>query len=368
LALKIFRSAVYMARPERLAAIEALQTARGGTSVITYITSTRQQAEAQMAMDVIEPMYCHLQAVSSRSSETRIDLFIHSNGGDGIVPWRLVNLIREHCDHFTVLVPNRAFSAATLTALGADDVLMHPMGTLGPTDPTVTNPYNPPNPTMPGQLLGISVEDVASYIALVKEDVGISHDDELIQAFNTLSDRVHPLALGNVKRSTLQSRMMGEKLLRLRSEGKSLPDHMIEDIIRKLGSELYFHGHPINRREARDDVGLTFVRDAVPPVADAMWELYLLYQADMKLDQPFAPLQEAMAANPLPPAQPPGPANPTGAPNQTVVNLPGQRSAYVESLSRCDVHETDIEVVLLRDAQGNYSGSASVIRAAWTTE
>jgi hypothetical protein len=354
-------------RTNRLAALQKLQTARGNVKVITYVTSTRPNSETQMAMDVIEPLYRHLQDIKSDGGTEGIDLFIHSNGGDGIVPWRLVTLIREFCETFTVLVPNRAFSAATLTALGADEVLMHPMGMLGPTDPTVTNPFNPPNPNAPGQLLGISVEDVASYIALVKDDVGIRHEDELIQAFNVLAQHVHPLALGNVKRSTLQSRMMGEKLLRRRG-GEALADHAIEEIVRKLASELYFHGHPINSREAREDVGLEFVKDAPAEVADAMWELYLAYAEDMRLGEPFQPVQEAIKSTPLAVPAPPGPANPSAVPNQVVVPLSKLKNAYVESATRCDVHESQLEVALMRDFQGNYNASVSLIDAAWSTE
>ena len=85
---------------------------------------------------------------------------------------------------------------------------------LGPTDPIVTNPSNPANPSAPGQLLGISVEDVTSDISLVKEDVAIRHEDEIIGVFDALTAQVYPLALGNVKRSNLQTRMLAEKLLR----------------------------------------------------------------------------------------------------------------------------------------------------------
>lgn len=107
-----------------------------------------------------------------------------------------MSLVREFCSDFAVLVPNRAFSAATLTAMGADEVVIHPMGMLGPIDPTVANEFNPPNERVPGQLLGISVEDVTSYIALIRDDIGISHEDELIQAVLALASKVHPLALG----------------------------------------------------------------------------------------------------------------------------------------------------------------------------
>jgi hypothetical protein len=351
------------------AAIQALQDARGGSFVIAYVTSTRQNLESQMAMDVVEPLYRHLQSLTGDSEDRKIDLFIHSNGGDGIVPWRIVTLIREFCSRFTVLVPNRAFSAATLTALGADEVLMHPMGMLGPTDPTVTNPFNPVDPNNPTQLLGISVEDVASYFALVKEDVGIRHEDELIQAFKTLAEKVHPLALGNVKRSTLQSRMMGDKLLRRRSGGNPLTDHAIEEIVRKLASELYFHGHPINRREAREDVGLDFVTDAADDVAQAMWNLYELYHEDMRLGEAFMPVQEAIALSALPvPAMPGSQMNPTGAPSQATVALGEVKGAYLESTARCDLHRSNFEAVLTRDFQGNYNASVNLLSQGWIVE
>ena len=62
---------------------------------------------------------------------------------------------------------------------------------LGPTDPTVANPFNPPHPQRPGQLLGVSVEDVAAYINLAKEDVGLSAEEAVVQAFSLLARRVH---------------------------------------------------------------------------------------------------------------------------------------------------------------------------------
>ena len=122
-------------------------------------------------------------------------------------------MIREYTNNFNVIVPYRAFSAATLTVLGANEIIMHPMGVLGPTDPSVTNHFNPTNQA--GQPLPISVEDVTAYIQLIKEDAGIQHEDELVQLVKILAEKIHPLALGNVKRSISQSRMMAFKLLKL---------------------------------------------------------------------------------------------------------------------------------------------------------
>ena len=203
-----------------------------------------------MAMDSIRKVYEHLVLAEPRQVGP-IDLFLYSNGGDGTVPWRLVTLLREKASRFSVLVPFRAFSAATLTALGADSVVMHPMGILGPTDATVTNPFNPPDPMNPNQRIGISVEDVTAYLALVREDAGIRHDDEVVLAFNKLAEQVHPLALGHVKRSLSQSRLMAKKLLSLHMDPRK-DEHRIREIVDNLTSKLFYHGHPINRTEARD--------------------------------------------------------------------------------------------------------------------
>ncbi len=144
-----------MAKKGRIETIKKIQKIRN-THLISYVTSTRNGLEVQMAMDSIRRIYEHLKHLGEREKQPDIDLFLHSNGGDGTVPWRLVTLIREYAQKFSVLVPYRAFSAATLAALGADEVLMHPMGVLGPTDPTVGNPFNPPDPANASQRLGIS--------------------------------------------------------------------------------------------------------------------------------------------------------------------------------------------------------------------
>jgi hypothetical protein len=184
-----------------------------------------------------------------------------------------------------VLVPYRAFSAATLTALGADEIVMHPMGMLGPTDATVTNAFNPMDPTNPQRRLGISGEDVAAYIQLVKEDVGIQHEDELIQAFSALSATISPLALGNVKRSMSQSRMMARKLLHLHMNSDSR--HKVDEIVDNLTSKLFFHGHPINRTEAREQIQIPTVVDADTELERMMWGLYCSFEGTMDLIAPI---------------------------------------------------------------------------------
>jgi hypothetical protein len=342
-----------MAKVERLKVIEQIENERG-THLISYVTSTRQNMEVPMAMDSIRKIYEHLQMVEKPKKELDIDLFLHSNGGDGTVPWRLVTLIREYARKFSVLVPHRAFSAATLTALGADNIVMHPMGMLGPTDPTVANPFNPRDPQ--GRPVGISVEDVTAYIALIKDDAGIQHEDELVQAFNKLADQVHPLALGNVKRSLSQSRMMARKLLALHMD-TSKEEHKINEIVDNLTSKLFFHGHPINRQESRQQVGLYTVKDPSSTVERLMWQLYLDYEGEIKMEDPFQPAMEFVAQFPdLQPNQ------------QNVTPVTTAKLAFIESQKRTDVFSVDYELAGRKDANGATNVTTVYRRQGWTTE
>jgi Serine dehydrogenase proteinase len=290
-----------LARDVRKSLIEQLQVARGNRLLISYVTSTRLGYEIQIADDAFRRIYDHLEAGKSLAVNG-IDLFIHSNGGSGTVPWRLVSLIRQYTKHFAVLVPHHAFSAATLIALGADEIVMHKMGCLGPIDPSVTNVFNPPHPTIQGQLAPISVEDVTAYFRLVRDEVGIQHEDELVQALTALTDKVHPLAIGNVQRSHNQSRMMARKLLSLHKAAGQ--DHEMEKLIDTLKSNLFYHGHPINREEAKVDLKL----DVTIPSEDIeslMWQLYTEYETEMKIKEPFNLTREIDSKAPPPAPAPP---------------------------------------------------------------
>jgi hypothetical protein len=82
-----------MSKEDRLKIIRELQTKRNSL-LVSYVTSTRPQLEVPMAMDCVRKIYDHLKA-PHEPAKRNIDLFLHSNGGDGTVPWRLVTLIRE---------------------------------------------------------------------------------------------------------------------------------------------------------------------------------------------------------------------------------------------------------------------------------
>jgi Serine dehydrogenase proteinase len=357
----------FMSKDRRISLIKSIQTARDNSLVICYITSIRPGLDVKMSIDVIRKIYDHLINIPAEERKKKnVDLFICSNGGDGTVPWKLVTLIREFAAKFSVIVPFRAFSAATLTALGADEIVMHPMGMLGPTDATVANQYNPDDPRNPLQKLGISGEDVTSFISLIKDDVGITHEDELVQAFNKLSDQIHPLALGNVKRSISQSSMMAKKLLNLHMQKEHT--HKINDIAENLTSKLYFHGHPINRDEAKD-IGLGNVITPNATLERLIWDLYLEYESEMNLTAPFNPVAELIKVrNPTytHPAAPPMPG--VMLPNPYVSHTGESKIIFLESEFITDTTVMKYEITGAKTQVGQYQTNLVVLDQDWSRE
>lgn len=161
---------------------------------------------------------------------------------------------------------------------------MSKTGTLSPIDPTVANAFNPKENNTP---LGISVEDVTSYISLAKDPkrVGIKSENNIKEVFRHLATKVHPLALGNVKRSHTQIRMLAKKLLELHLKNER--NGKLEEIVNELTERFYTHNHSIFRDEARNQIGLKSIVDANNEEETILWEIFKSYETELKLNDLF---------------------------------------------------------------------------------
>ena len=65
----------------------------------------------------------------------KLDLILHSPGGQPEVTESRVSYLRKKFDHIRVIVPQAAMSAATMLACAADEVIMAKHSSLGPIDP-----------------------------------------------------------------------------------------------------------------------------------------------------------------------------------------------------------------------------------------
>jgi hypothetical protein len=260
--------------------------------VITYLTSDKQgPINARVAMDIIPVISKQLQKIGKTQN---IDLFLYSTGGDTMVPWRLVSMIREYCnDKFSVLIPYKAHSAATMIALGADEVVMTDLSELSPIDPSTANIFNPTDPQNPQNKIPISVEDVMAYFDLAKNKFGIKNDEELAKIFNKFVEsnpQIHPLALGNVNRIHNLIRILAKRLLK--SHKTPLREEEIEKVVDYFTEKLYSHQYFIGRKEAKEDLGLKTVVYADENLSKAMTDLYEEYTKEMELGKIWNPENE----------------------------------------------------------------------------
>ena len=253
------------------------------SKVITYVTSDRPNPlNARIAGDIIPIISSQLRKIGKTKN---IDLYLFSQGGDTMVPWRLVSMIREYCDHFSVLIPYKAHSAATMISLGADEILMTDLSEISPIDPSTANIFNPVDSQNPQAKIPISVEDVMAYFDLAKNKFGIKKDEDLAKIFNQFIEakpQIHPLSLGNINRTHNLIRILARRLLK--SHNKPMNDQKVDEIVANLTEKLYSHQYYIGRKEAKNDLKIETVQIVDQELSDLLSELYEEYKKEIGLN------------------------------------------------------------------------------------
>lgn len=260
---------------------EELQRVRHA-HVIAYFVGDRRGLETQMHPEVLDLFVDHLDRLPDKR---KISLYLYAPGGITLTAWSIANLIRQYCSDFEVIVPAKAHSAATLLCLGANSILMTKQATLGPIDPSINTPLNPGVPGAPPQArVPVSVEAIRGFIDLVRDEGGIPSGEHMKDIITRLLDHVHPLVLGEVYRTRAQIRMLAERLL----ANQALPKEKVARIVDFLCSESGSHDYTINRREAKDDLGLN-----VEKPDDALYKLiksiYDDFREETCLNEQFDP-------------------------------------------------------------------------------
>lgn len=229
------------------------------TKIISYILGDNPLFGTQIAKDVINLFGEVLDSIGSTS---KITMILYTVGGDTLAAWNIVNLITQYCDKFEVIIPFKAQSAGTLLSLRANRILMTKKSVLGPIDPSINTPLNPkydanmPNMSvMPNQLYPVSVESIREYFNYAKNELGLK-SDSLASVYNSVSEKIHPLVIGQSIRTMNQIKMLAGKLLTQSKQVKLLRKNKI---IKFLCSDSGSHDYTINSKEAKDELGLPVV-------------------------------------------------------------------------------------------------------------
>jgi len=273
-----------MSYSERKVLYSKLEELRG-RPLIAYVTSIRPGIKAVMAGDSIPMIIDQISKIPPSTED--IDFLIISNGGDPITSLRIISILRERFKSITVIIPYVAYSAATVLALGADEILMHPYSNLGPVDPQMTIPkqFND------GQTSNIEFgsEDIRNYIEFIRSDVGITDQAQLMTAFSALASQVGTIPIGSSKRSQQLTLSLSIKMLETHMDDKN----KAALIAKALNTSYYHHGYAVGRKEAKA-IGLNIV-DPQKVEEEIVWRIWEDFCYEMKCTTEFNPLTEIMS-------------------------------------------------------------------------
>lgn len=242
--------------------------------LVVYVTSIRPGMSGNMSQDALPIIIEHINKIPK--SDEGIDILILSSGGDPIVSWRIISLLRQRFNKVGVIIPYMAYSAATLLALGADEILMHPYANLGPVDPQlVTIKQN-----QPPEVFGY--EDIKKYVEFIR-DIGINDQELLQKCFEKLTNEVGTVKIGVAKRGSQLALSMSEKLLSLHMTDSA----QAKAISETLNTAFYHHGYPLSVSEAKS-IGLNVI-DIDEEMEDLMWEICKSFTNEMKFNEQFNP-------------------------------------------------------------------------------
>ena len=168
-------------------------------------------------------------------------LFIKSDGGTGRASLRIVNLLRQHTDRLIVAIPLECVSAATMMALGADEIRMGPLAYLSAVDTSITHDLSPIDKD--NDRVSVSQNELTRIINLWRKEARTNSANP----YQSLFQYVHPLVIGSVDRaSSLSIRLCKEILSYHMSNEKKA-----ERISSVLNASYPAHTYPITLKEAR---------------------------------------------------------------------------------------------------------------------
>lgn len=228
----------------------------------------------QLLPNMILPLFEVLQKIGKTE---HLDVFLYTTGGATEVPWRIVSLLREFCGQYTAIIPFIALSAGTHIALGADQLLMSEISTLGPVDPTTRHALLPRDKD--GHPISVSVEDLKNCIKFIAQQLKDQGKDlkytptDMTNIVSKLFEKIEPLAIGAVERAYGLSRLVTRKVLETHLDPDKDKDK-IETIVNKIGGEYFSHSFPISRRDIEQELKLKVEK----PDADLFGKIWTLYE------------------------------------------------------------------------------------------
>ena len=196
---------------------------------------------------------------------TEVNLLIKSHGGHGESSLRIVNLLRTKLKTIHAVIPLECASAATMLALGADDIQMGPLAHLTPVDSSLTHDLSPID--RDNNRVRVSLDELQRVIKLWSSQSNSSDQNP----YKEIYPFIHPLVLGAVDRLSSLSTKICDTILSYHIADPKYRKRISE----KLNGDFPSHSYPITFMEAKK-IGLK-VEELDPDLNDRLLELNELY-------------------------------------------------------------------------------------------
>jgi ATP-dependent protease ClpP protease subunit len=221
-------------------------SAKTGRAIITYYSGFQEHPESPpRILQVNSADIAGFMEACSDAPEDKLDLFLHSPGGDGEAAEQISAYLRTQFKHIRAIVPVYAMSAATMMALSADEILMGAHSQIGPIDPQMT--IN--TPTGPRTASAQAIKD--QFELALKQ----CQDPKNLAAWTPILQYYSPGLLAACDHASERARkIVATALEKYMLAGLDGPAKAAEAAAAWFGDakQLLSHGRPVRRDEARD--------------------------------------------------------------------------------------------------------------------
>jgi len=195
----------------------------------------------------------------------KMDIVLHSSGGDINAAYQIIEILRNHCGDMTLVVPIYAKSAASLFILGSNKIIMGELAELGPLDTQVverekggrkyTSALNPFKTLEELQRFSLETFDVTVKLLLRRADLSIEeaikHGMDFAARISTpLFAQLNTEKVGEYSRALAVGKEYGERLLRRYTKWQDVEER--EKILEKLVRSYPSHDYIIDYKELKE--------------------------------------------------------------------------------------------------------------------
>jgi hypothetical protein len=173
--------------------------------------------------------------------QPRLFFFIKSDGGSGQASLMMVNLLRQFASKLVAVVPLECQSAATMLALGADEIQMGPLAHLSAVDTSLAHQLSPLD--RDNERVSVSQDELMRVTRLWQEEVG----KDTVNPYQAIFPYIHPLVVGAVHRASSLSVKLCLEILSYHLKDR----RKAGAISQALNSSYPSHTYPITLQEAQ---------------------------------------------------------------------------------------------------------------------